>query len=319
MLVNAGFDFDAVMSLFLRYPCAGKFAERNARDPEKAISQYLFPTFASAQRKAEGRIVASSAIEWAQARVWSGRTGAIDRAVYLAHCQLAQQCGRIEYGASCRQLGEVAQVDRKTATSATNRLIDAGLLASVKRSDRYTERASVYRLGVLHNSPFPTGLENGELCNKPHDAFRARGFGKMFKARGLGKAAGLVFAELQRGEPLNVKELTERTGRDRSTVWRVLNRMARIVDNSTGEIVAMVKRDDAGKWHAVDGVDLDAIARMLGTFGGNEWQHAQHERERREHRERLNNQNDSNRDAYRTGQNRTREDDNLCQKMTRAD
>jgi len=63
--------------------------------------------------------------------------------------------------------------------------------------------------------------------------------------------------------------------------------MARIVESETGEIMKMVEQDDAGKWRAVDGVDLDKIAKALGTFGGNAWQKKRHAEERRAHREQL--------------------------------
>jgi hypothetical protein len=291
MLVNAGFDFDAVLSLFTSYPCAGKFKERDAQDPDKAISQYLYPTFLSAVRKMqEGRTLANAAMQWAQAQTWKGRTGLTDRAVFIAHAEIAQHAGCIEYGASSRTLAEIAQVDHKTATHATHRLMDASLLESVKRSDRYSELASVYRLIHLHHSPYSNPVEDGDLCKRTHDAFRVRGYGDTFKARGLGKAAERVFEELRKGEPLTVQELTEKTGRHFSTVWRVLNRMARIVDPSTGEIVAtMVEQQDGGKWRACDAeaVDLDRIAKALGTFGASEWQKKKHADERKAHSESL--------------------------------
>jgi Bifunctional DNA primase/polymerase, N-terminal len=286
MLVKAGFNFDTVLSLFLDCPAAGKFKAWSDKNPDTAISQYLYPTFLSAQRKTqEGRNLANVAVQWAISHVWTGRTGATDRAVYLAHCQLARQAGRIEYGASSRNLAEVAQVDHKTATKATHRLIDARLLAPVKLSDRYSELASMYRL--LHHSPLSNPVGNGDLCKRTHDAFRARGHGGTFKARGLGKAAAMIFEELGKSDPLTVGEISERTGRHLSTVWRVLRRMSCIVDRDTGEILVMVSQVDSGKWRACDDVDLDRIAKALGTFGGNEWQRHKHERERAQHRERL--------------------------------
>jgi uncharacterized protein YdaU (DUF1376 family) len=49
----------------------------------------------------------------------------------------------------------------------------------------------------------------------------------------------------------------------------------------------MVERDAAGKWSAREDVDLDRVARSLGTFGGNAWQKKRHDEERRAHREQL--------------------------------
>jgi hypothetical protein len=70
-------------------------------------------------------------------------------------------------------------------------------------------------------------------------------------------------------------------------VWRALNRMSRIVDRDTGEVLSMVERDAAGKWSAREDVDLDRVARALGTFGGGAWQKKRHVEERKARREQL--------------------------------
>jgi hypothetical protein len=101
----------------------------------------------------------------------------------------------------------------------------------------------------------------------------------------LGKAAGQCF-ELLRRESLTIKELAERTGRHSKTIRRALNRMTRIVDGATGEVVSIVHRD-GNKWRARNDVDLDYIARCVGTQGKAERQRAQHARERKDFRARL--------------------------------
>jgi hypothetical protein len=290
-LIATGHDFNSVLGLFLMYPCAGKFRELSAKNPSRA-TKWLRHSFEQAQRfvgthSGGGRQHADAAIAWALSRTWQGRTGATDRAVFIAHATIAQRSGAMEYAASCRTVAEMAQVNFMTATRATHRLMDADLLALVKPATAFF--ANVYRLNMSNidtpNDPFV--MKCIKMKQATHDAFRARGFGHTFKARGLGKAASLVFGELQRGEPLTIAQLAERTGRARQTVWRVLNRMARIVDRDTGEILAMVERDAAGKWLAREDVDLDRVARALGTFGGGAWQKKRHNEERRAHREQL--------------------------------
>ncbi len=107
-----------------------------------------------------------------------------------------------------------------------------------------------------------------------------------FRERGLGHSAAQIFDLLSQGEALTINEISKRTGRGRTTVWRVLGRMAQILDPSTGEMLAMVERDGK-KWRACDGVDLDAVARVVGTAGASKRQHEQHERERAAHRQAL--------------------------------
>ena len=52
--------------------------------------------------------LAVSLAQWADDRPWPGRTGATDHAAYLAHLEIVERCGRSEYAASCRELGELA-------------------------------------------------------------------------------------------------------------------------------------------------------------------------------------------------------------------
>jgi DNA-binding MarR family transcriptional regulator len=275
-LINTGHSFDSVLSLFVAHPCGGKFRELSAKNPQDAI-KWLFRSFEKARRFCEshesrGRQIANAALEWANARAWCGRTGAIDRAVFLAHCHIAQTSGAIEYGASCRALAELARVGSMTATRATHRLIDAGLIELAKPFT--VSLANLYRLGQTDTLPNPLIVWKCiSLSTSSHEAFWAR------------KSWAEIYTTLQ-SESLTVKELAERTGRHIKTIARNLYKMSRIVDGGTGEIIKMVEQDDADKWRAVD-VDLDRIAKILGTFGKAERQRERHADERREHRERL--------------------------------
>ena len=291
-LANTGHGFDAVLSLFIAYPCGGKFKELYAKNRTRAV-KWLRHSFEEARRFVEthesrGRQSAVAALQWAQAHIWQGKTGLTDRAVFIASATIAYHAGAVEVALPCRTVAELAQVNSMTASRALYRLTDTGLLVPVKTA--VASLANVYRFAVLHLDTLPNPLNVRKCINLQqgtHDAFRARGYGRTFKAPGLGKAAALVFNELRKGEPLTVCEISERTGRGRKTVYRVLNRMARIIEKETGEVLAMVEQDDAGKWRACEDVDLDRIAKALGTFGGNEWQRKRHAEERREHRERL--------------------------------
>lgn len=101
---------------------------------------------------------------------------------------------------------------------------------------------------------------------------------------GLNKSAGDVYWCLLQAS-MNAKEISQHTGRSRRTVFRVLSRMSFILDTQTGEIISMVEK--VGKeWHALD-VDLDKIARIVGTYGKGMKQRKKHRDERRNHKRSL--------------------------------
>lgn len=273
-LVNSGFEFGQALMLFQTKPAAGKFAEMYDENPRRAV-RWLECSFRKAQvwaaaHESPQREAAQKAITWAESTAWRGRTGSVDRAVYLAHATIAYQAGRLTYAASSRTLAELSGVQRATATTATNRLCKAGLLRLDKPA--VGTLANTYRL-CCTDIPLPKDCEEVvQGCNiAAHDAFRALG---------LGKSAADVFKALQAG-PLTVGELEQQTGRHRSTIWRVIRKMARIIDPITGEIIPMVEQI-GDQWVNLD-VDLDYIAGLLGTAGKLEKEKALHTRERAIH------------------------------------
>ena len=110
-----------------------------------------------------------------------------------------------------------------------------------------------------------------------HDAFRYGG--------GLNKSSAEIFWQLSQ-EPLTALQLTERTGRGRSTVFRSLQRMSKIEDTRTGEVIPLVENMN-GIWCAASSVDLNRIALILGTAGIGKRKRQQYRRERLEHRKDL--------------------------------
>jgi len=110
-----------------------------------------------------------------------------------------------------------------------------------------------------------------------HDAFRYGG--------GLNKSSAEIFLCLKQ-EPLTAIQIIERTGRGKSTVFRSLKRMLKIIDTRTGEIISLVDSKD-GVWNAVSFVDLNLVALILGTAGIGKRKHEQYKREQREHKNEL--------------------------------
>jgi Bifunctional DNA primase/polymerase, N-terminal len=293
MLVNSGHDFAAVVRLFQSNPAAGKFRELDARGGNAGL-RWLRMSYANAQTwasasESEGRKLARAALAWGQTRAWPGRTGSIDRAVFLAHAQIALRAGRLNYGAACRELGELAGVTFRTASAATVRLMRAAFLALHDAST--PSRPNVYRLNVPNVGTFaiPASVPNLHTPSLPHvRECVSYATHDLFRPGGLGKAAGEVWTALQDG-PASAPRLAELTGRRPRTVRGALRRMARIVDPVTGEILpALALVAAEGKqWRAVDGVDLDRVALVLGTAGKGKRQREQHRQERRAHQRAL--------------------------------
>ena len=110
-----------------------------------------------------------------------------------------------------------------------------------------------------------------------HDAFRYGG--------GLNKSSAEIFWWLTQ-EPLTAKQLIERTGRGKSTVFRSLKRMSKIEDTHTGEVIPMVESMD-WVWSAASSVDLNRVALILGTAGIGKHKREQYRREQLEHKKDL--------------------------------
>lgn len=280
-LVNAGHDFGSILLLFMRHPAAGKFAELRQHNEHDAI-RWLRRSYDAAlrftARETTGRARGRAAQAWALSRPWPGRTGSTDRAVYLAHAEIARRAGVLAYAAPVRTLAELAGVSCPTAMAANARLTDAGLVRH--------DRASAGTFAALYTltddarekmRSFTTSSQGGceevvKGCTFSDDAFRFFG---------LGKAACEVLAVLHRTPGLTAGELAALTGRHVVTVRRALARMAEIVDSATGEVLRLVAKDGHG-WRALDDVDLVAVARAVGTLGAGKRQRERHDKERRD-------------------------------------
>ena len=124
-----------------------------------------------------------------------------------------------------------------------------------------------------------------------HDVFRYGG--------GLNGSSAEVYFFLLRWGPMTACEIVQRTGRSKRTVHRVLRRMARIFDSVTGELLALVEKQGDGRWRALENVNLDLIAEILGTAGIGEKQRKKHAEQRRFHARQLSRlREESSRDVY---------------------
>lgn len=131
-LVNTGHGYEDILHLFQTYPTSGKFNQLWERNPRQATG-YLKHSFErgktwSTNNVSPGRQLGKKVIQWASSRPWPGRTGVADRNVLLAHAKIAEECGKVVYAASSRDLAELAGCTHRTASHATKRLIEAGLI-----------------------------------------------------------------------------------------------------------------------------------------------------------------------------------------------
>jgi predicted transcriptional regulator len=192
--------------------------------------------------------------------------------IYIAHANIAYNAGCLVYAASCRDLAERAGVSHTTATRSTWRLVDKGLLIPNKKA--VADCSNVFQLGNLDIPLHFPRTPSVRKCNTlfDHDAFRYAG---------LGKSAGQVWSQLQE-HPKSIDELVKATGRHPKTIERAIDRMSNLADPLTGEFLPMVASEDGVTYHALP-VDLDRIARAVGTAGTGERQHIEHAKERRIH------------------------------------
>jgi predicted transcriptional regulator len=295
-LINTGHDFDSILALFMSNPCAGKFSELRKKSESRAIA-WLKRSYDEAigwtsSHESPARQAVLAAIQWAENTPWPGRTGAIDRLVFLAHAQLAYRAYSLTYAASCRDLAERARVSSVTATNSTRRLIGSGLLSMDTPSTRGTY-ATLYNLQPPKDitasiSAIPEVDIPLHLLSTPcEEVLSFVHFSDLFRWGGLSKSAGEIWQALSRNDSLSVKELAAQSGRSEKTIKRALNRMSSLADTTTGELLSMVERQPGGKWRAVEGVNLRLISEVLGTAGASERQRAKHKAERKARRQAL--------------------------------
>lgn len=286
ILVNAGFGFEEILRLFCRLPAAGKFAKLRQEDPPNA-TRWLNLGFEKARvfcsRESPARRRTREALDWAANRPWPGRKGSVDRAVFIAHATLAWRAGHDPYQASSRELAENAGCQKLTASRATNRLVRTGMIE--RKSSSTSTSAPWYSLKSRltereHVDTFPHLNYVGECINDSPapmpDAFREMG---------LGRSGFEIWTALHK-RSMTAIELAAQTGRHIKTVRKTLRRMESISRWRGDEVLSLVVRDGI-HWKPVENVDLDAIARTLGTYGAREKQELRHREQRLNNRRLL--------------------------------
>lgn len=265
-LLNAGFDFNETLVLFRAYSPA-KFAEIERGDPDKAM-RWLKLCYDRARtfcvKDSPARRFARSAQAKAESSPWPGRHGITSKAVFLAHTNLAHRSGQPTYHASSRDIAEIAGVGRKTATNASRRLAELGLLELVQPATfLYANR---YRLSEKTNIAPLT-----HICLEGVRSTSSFLLPDAFRRRGLGHAGFEVLRALE-VEALKAKEIAQRTGRHVHTVRKTLTRLSRFG----------CAQKVAGRWSGkpLSEINLEELARIVGTAGVRKEQKERHRGER---------------------------------------
>jgi len=287
-LTNAGASFERVKACYIasRHP---KHLDPSRRDFDKRLlAEYLRAKeqgnradYVAAREMAE-RIKA-----WALSAEFVGvtpRTRETDRRVLIAHCDRAIKAGKSEWHMSRRDIEQAAQVGHITASRATQRLINAGLLKRSDEQKRVGEYAQAYRWGEKVDHLLTTA---GSVCKwstfAGHPAFEHCGRGgkshdQERKPRGLGRYAGRIFEVLVNVGEATAEQLVVLSGCTRATTERYLKLMLEL---------QLVGHDlSRGVWWACP-ERLDDVARYLETHHVPALRRARIERDRAKFRRRL--------------------------------
>lgn len=286
-LVNAGATFERVRALYIA-SSHDKHLDPADRDFDKRLMcEYM------RARNAGDRPEYAEAIEAAR-RVKAWALGAVDelgdhrvrdvnRRVLLAHCERAERSGRGEWHLSRRDVEQSARVSAITASKATHRLIDAGILARGRAGT--VKSAQAYRFGPMctdySTSPHPP--ECGEVVHSVHDSPNSApnpappdvAGHRAFEHSALGRVAGRIFAACL--APATEAEIAASTGYSRRTVRKHLAFMMKLemLGWRDGNRVQALPEtlDSAARFFEADKVERNRIGRI--------------ERERQAHRARL--------------------------------
>lgn len=246
-MVNAGFNLLDIMQLLVTFPGLGycrNLLDENTDDAVSWIEEKYGYALNRSKHDSESKIKAKSLLEWANNRPWKGRTGSSDKAVYVAICKLAVECGKLNLHASARDVSERANVTPKTASKAISRLIEQGLLGKLAQG-RGIE-AHVYYLKPDKITNITTSISE-DLDDYSHDAFHHSA---------LGRTGGTIFYALGQNTSLTAAEISSQTGLSRSTVYKHLNNMRNI------GLVTKTSR----RWSLIH-TDLVKVSDVFGTTG----------------------------------------------------
>lgn len=282
-LANHGCDADAIAAWALRSQHAPHWRSHKDglkslyRDIARALHfarQQCTPTWALAQE------VARDARAFAWQHVWRNSNGSQAeslRAALIAHADTVSTSGRIAYHLSVRDGATRAQMSARTFRKATNALL---LLKNERITIQRTQsaqrqQASAARYSMTSNADTKasdmTNVREWVPVRLPNS--------DAFEYAALGRSARAVYAVLLQHGALHWRELVERTGRARATVFRAL---ASLAAHGLAEC-------DGAAWRGVerDADYLRGVAKAYGVDGRGARRAAEHKRQQAAYRRTL--------------------------------
>jgi len=213
---------------------------------------------------------------------WNGIAKATDLLVLSALIEIVKGSLKSEFGASVRQLAEVARINRATASRSLRRLANAAWIEKIASASG--QKAAVWRLQLRKKdrcatisraakegdrlSPVDPRLGAGDRASQtrpvvrfPHDVFRWGG--------GLGAIKGQFYTLL--ATPLTTKEIAARLHYIHDRNARI--HLRKLVDEG------LIRRRPDARFERTD-KSLDEVAERLGVLGLSERQRAFHAEER---------------------------------------
>ena len=314
-LVNAGASFERVRALYLASKHE-KHLDPSRRDFERRLMAEYLRAKEQGNRAdyTQARKMAEDVKAWALSEEFKGtspRTRETDRRVLIAHCDRAIKAGKHEWHLSLRDVMQAAQVGLMTASRATQRLINAGLLKRSDEQKRVGEYAQAYGWGDDVPPAIHLHTQGGGVCKcivgeadyAAHPAFEhcgrrsnaKRSAERIFQAlvelrkdarrgqdrkpHGLGRYAGRIFQVLVNVGEATAEQLVTLSGCTRATTYRYLKLMLKLQLVGYDPLIK-------GVWWACP-EELDRVARDLKTQCVPAERRARIERERSEWRQRL--------------------------------
>lgn len=273
--VLKGWGLDTVKELFRRHSFQGakfrekqgtqghKYLEINYRNAEKYLQQNKNQIDRDIDR------LYSIADSWP----WKGQGGRIDRDITRSLLEIARRRRSLEaFGASIRELGELAGVSIGTAFNALRRI------PFIINSET-NGITCIFTLQAPRQSPC---VLNVQVCKSGDKNEIRQKFDKnsmdVFRWQGLGKAGADIYGALLEHGESDIKTLSERARVNIVTVYRKINDLERC------GLLTVEKQGRQTILKAIPGADLDKAAEIIGTAGALRRQIERHERERKAYR-----------------------------------
>jgi biotin operon repressor len=207
----------------------------------------------------------------------SGQTGATDYSVTAAHLTIARRIGSLTYGASDREVAQLAGVSRPTVIKAHRRLVKRGVLKRIRRPVFGATTASQWRIGLPSESVAditnPVLMGGVRLIGK---ADHTTPGADLWRRGGLGKSKCRVWSLL--ATPQTAAQLAPQLNIKVRSVWDHLWAL---------EEQGLCVRDHNGRWHRQRNVNFDVVAKRLGVAGAGARQRAFHQHEREVFRQQV--------------------------------